>query len=312
MPMNQDTVKWLLEGPAWLRYTVELQLLGKKPDPNQALDDPAILALRGRLKDNHAGLPALKAKRISYTQTGNAYWDLFFLADIGLTGIQLGLEKDIQAILASQSADSTYITEPAMLPAYYCISGILLSTLAKLGFREDPHIAAYLKTITGAQRYDGGWHCEKSRNRGAWEPESCPMDNLNILMLIGQYERFRADARFNGALDLLLTHWEQREHRLRLDGFGVGRRYMSMKYPAVDYGILRVLDVLSLFPYAVKSPGFASMLDFVHSKAKDSRYTPETATGSYPGFDFDQTYTPSRWLTFLVARIEQRAGLITL
>ena len=31
------------------------------------------------------------------------------------------------------------------------------------------------------------------------------------------------------------------------------------------------------------------------------------ATGAYPGLDFDQTREPSRWITFLVNRIEKRA-----
>ena len=135
------------------------------------------------------------------------------------------------------------------------------------------------------------------------------MDNLNILMLLGQYDDYRKDPKFDGAVDLLLHHWECREQKLHLDGFGVGRRFRSLKYPAVDYGILRVLDVLSLFPHAVRSRGFKNLLDFVRAKAVEGRYVPEDASGSFPGFDFDQTQEPSRWLTFLVARMEKRAGL---
>jgi hypothetical protein len=81
---------------------------------------------------------------------------------------------------------------------------------------------------------------------------------------------------------------------------------MSLQYPAVKYGILRVLDVLSLFPYAVNSRSFQSMLAFVHGKAVAGRYFAENTDMVYTDFDFAQEAEPSRWLTFLVNRVEQR------
>ena len=91
----------------------------------------------------------------------------------------------------------------------------------------------------------------------------------------------------------------------------MGKRFKSLQYPAVKYGILRVLDVLSLFPYAVKSRGFQNMLDFVHAKAIDGRYFAEPADLVYTDFDFSQTAEPSRWITFLVNRIEKRVEEIS-
>jgi hypothetical protein len=74
----------------------------------------------------------------------------------------------------------------------------------------------------------------------------------------------------------------------------------------VKYGRLRVLDVLSLFPYAVKSRSFTSMLGFVHNKAVAGRYNVEMADAVYVEFDFGKLGEPSRWLTFLVNRIDKR------
>ena len=71
-------------------------------------------------------------------------------------------------------------------------------------------------------------------------------------------------------------------------------------------GILRVLDVLSLFPYAAGRRGFQSMLDFVIQKSSDGRYYAESVHPAYAEFDFGQTQEPSRWLTFLVNRIQKR------
>jgi hypothetical protein len=131
------------------------------------------------------------------------------------------------------------------------------------------------------------------------------MDDLNVLMLLGQYEEYRENPGLNGAIDMLLRHWEERTH---LYGFGVGKRFRSLQYPAVKYGILRVLDILSLFPYAVDSRSFRSMIDFVHNKAVDGRYCAEMVDAAYADMDFGQTKEPSRWITFLINRIDKRVA----
>ena len=79
-----------------------------------------------------------------------------------------------------------------------------------------------------------------------------------------------------------------------------------MEYPAVKYGILRVLDALSLYPYAIKSRGFRTMLDYVQGKALEGRYKSEVDNPAYADFDFSRAGEPSRWLTFLVNRVEKR------
>jgi hypothetical protein len=132
------------------------------------------------------------------------------------------------------------------------------------------------------------------------------MDDMNILMLLGQYESHRDDPALYPAVDCLLDHWTGGEH---LYGFGVGHRFRALQYPAVKYGILRVLDALSLFPYAALKSSFRNMLDFVRAKAVGGKYTAEAVTGAYPGLDFDRTSEPSRWLTFLVNRVEKRVNI---
>ncbi len=105
-----------------------------------------------------------------------------------------------------------------------------------------------------------------------------------------------------------ISYRELRDEKWRVDGFGIGERFMSLEYPAIKYGILRVLDVLSLFPYAVESKGFQSMLDFVHQKSSGGRYFAEPFDKPYAEFDFGQKKEPSRWVTFLINRIEKRVS----
>lgn len=67
--MKKEVTNWLLEGPSWLKFAVEKQLLVADPNPEIVVNDSAITKLRQRLDDNLLGLPALKAGRISAETT---------------------------------------------------------------------------------------------------------------------------------------------------------------------------------------------------------------------------------------------------
>jgi hypothetical protein len=298
--LDKKVLDWLLEGPTWLKYAVELQLLNTKSDITPALQDNSIQKIISRLKSNNSGIPAIKSGQVHYTETGKAYWDLFFLADIGLTIRDAGLKAEAEEIFHYQSRDGTFTIPPNVQDNYFCMSAILLSSLARMGYREDPRVIKYIRAAMISQMPGGGWDCY-GNNFGS--DGSCPMDDMNILMLLGQYLDYRENPKLNKAIDHLLTHWETGNN---VYGFGVGKRFRSLQYPAVKYGILRVLDTLSLFPYAVKSRAFQSMLDFVHAKAVTGRYFAESTDMVYTDFDFSQTKEPSRWITFLVNRIDKR------
>jgi hypothetical protein len=299
--LEKKVLDWLLEGPAWLEYAVRLQLLDEKPDIKLVLEDSVIRELIDRLEGNSAGIPALKSGRVHYTETGKAYWDLFILADIGLNLKDLKLEDLAENIFRFQRLDGSFVIPPNVEETYFCMSAILISSLVKMGYRNDPRIEKYIRLALNSQQNDGGWYCHYF----GYDPvvESCPMDNLNLLMLLGQYDKYRENPQINGAIDRLLEHWERRYH---LHGFGIGRRFRSLQYPAVKYGILRMLDVLSLFPYAIVSRSFWSMMDTVRQKAIGGKYRPDIIDSNYAEFDFAQQENPSRWLTFLVNRIEKR------
>ncbi len=302
--MDKKVLDWLLEGPAWLKYAVEVHLTNTESDVERVLQDKSIQKIISRLKSQTAGIPALKSGQVHYTETGKAYWDLFFLADIGLTIRDTGLEAEAEEIFRYQSRDGTFTIPPNVQDNYFCMSAILISSLAKMDYRDDPRVVKYIRAAMGSQMSGGGWDCYGE----SFNPEgSCPMDDLNILMLLGQYLDYRDNPKLDKAIDHLLAHWEAATN---LYGFGVGKRFRSLQYPAVKYGILRVLDALSFFPYAVKNRDFQSMLDFVHAKAVNGRYFAESTDMAYTGFDFGQTAEPSRWITFLVNRIDKRVSQV--
>jgi hypothetical protein len=305
--MNQKTIDWMLEGPSWIKYAVERQLLGLKPDVAPVLNDPVITRIVERLKSKKRGIPAISTGFMNADEYDNPYWDLFFLADMGLTAADLDLKDEINDFLKSQSEKGTFITEFGMEPGYYCKSAILLSSIVRMGYQDDPHIKKYIQLFLNSQRLDGGWYCNPNHNTGSYyqhEP-SCPQDNLNILLILGQYPKYQKDPVFNGAIDLLLNHWEMKNMGVQIVYFGVGKRYQSLNYPATRYGILRVLDAISLFPYSFKKANFHNMLDFVNKKSVDGKYFTESSS---PYTDLEPKGEPNRLLTFIISRVEDRVS----
>ena len=103
--MDKKVLDWLLEGPPWLRYAVKLQLLDNRPDITPVQQDSAIQEIISRLKGSITGIPALKTGKVHYTETGKAYWNLFFLADIGLTVDDAGLGGEAEEIAEAATGD---------------------------------------------------------------------------------------------------------------------------------------------------------------------------------------------------------------
>lgn len=303
--MDKQTMDWLLQGPVWLKYAVNKQLLGKNPDIPAVLVDKDILEIVKRLKDQRLGIPAISSGFMDADRYENPYWDLFFLSDLGLLASELDLTEEIEQFLSTQASDGTYMTEYGMKPGYFCKSAIILSAVTRMGYQSDPHIQKLVQLFLKSQRLDGGWYCNPNHDIGAplQYEDSCPQENLNILLLLGNYPEYRSNKCFNGAIDLLLQHWETRERHTQIVYFGVGKRYQSLQYPATKYGILRVLDALSLYPYALKQSAFRNMLAFVQHKGQGGRYAVETST---PYTSLEPIEQCNRLLTFVISRVEKR------
>ena len=89
----------------------------------------------------------------------------------------------------------------------------------------------------------------------------------------------------------------------------VARIYAAKGRPVTNPMILHVADVLSQYDFALNDPRFIEMLNLINAKAsKDGLFTPESVWKAWEGWDFGQKTKPSPWVTFLVYRINERAG----
>ena len=305
--MDNSILNWLLEGPQWLKFAVSKNLLGESPDASAAVGHPDIIKMLDVLKSEEKGFPAITESGVSYKK--ELFWYMYFLSDIGFSSSELGLDEYFDSVLDMETEDHDFLVSAEMKPGFHCVSSILLASMAKMSGHAKEALRPYAERTMGCMRRDGGWHCAKSRAAGQklQDTDSCPMDNLNVLRFFGVYEENRDDPRFNGAIDFLFGHWARRDEPFRPYGFGIGTQFKKLKYPEVKYGIIQVMETLSLFSYARQKKEYNEMLEFIKGKNADGKYVPESIVKMFDGFDFAQKKQPSRWLTYIINRIDMCA-----
>jgi len=108
--------------------------------------------------------------------------------------------------------------------------------------------------------------------------------------------------------DALLGLWKSGRERHPYMFF-MGTDFRKFKLPFVWYDILSVADALSLCPWTFDDPRFREMISVIDSKGdSQGRFAPESIWTAWKGWDFVQKKGPSRWITFVIARIHRRMG----
>ena len=316
-------VDWLLEGPAWLERLVRRDLLGGNPsDPTmerlrrRGLADPPVAEWLALL-DGWPGPPVKSHKTLALL-----YHKLDFLADIGLDRSDPESAGVADAILKAASPEGPFRL-PILLPKAFGGSGaveetwiltdapVLIGILAKMGSADHPKVTAAAAHVAGLVR-DNGWPCAAAPELGRFKGpgrknDPCPYATLVSLRMIADAGLDADGEAARRGVASLLDFWELRGER-KYYMFGIGTDFMKLKAPFVWFDVLHVLDVLSRFPAAVRDPRFLDMLSRAEAMADaDGRYTPASVYRPAAGFDFGGKKEPSRWITFLMARIRARA-----
>lgn len=319
----QPPVEWLLSGPAYVQHRARVDLLGQVEDSRAAaearqamLAEPLLQPILGELQ-NWPGQPLT-----SHRSAAQLYHKLNFLADLGFTAGDPGLQPVITAIMAHTSEQGPFQLL-IQIPAHFggsgeagwawmlCDAPLLVYALIHLGLGENPRVQKALDYLNALVR-DNGWPCaaapELGRFRGPGRKEDpCPYANLAMLKALGQVSELRHSPEACTGVETLLGLWERRREQHPYL-FYMGTDFCKLKAPLLWYDILHVLDVLSLFPWVHHDPRYQDMLDQVKAKANpDGLYTPESIYTAWKDWDFGQKKAPSPWVTLLIYRIYQRA-----
>lgn len=320
--MNPDLRTWLLSGPPWVQYRTLTDLLGESEDSPAVVD--ARNALREHPKiveliDQLADWPGYPLKR--HNDASHPIHKFSFLADIGLTAADPGVETIINRILDHQSEEGPFQIQMNIHPRYggrggdqfvwmLCDAPVVVYSLIRFGLADNPHLREAVRYLNGLVR-DNGWPCAVTSDLGRFKgpgrkSDPCPYANLVMLKALGLVPAWREENTCLVGSETLLDLWTRRKE-VRPYLFAMGTHFSRLKAPLIWYDILHVLDVLSRFPRLYTDDRFIEMTTLLENKADEiGRFTPESVWMTWKGWEFAQKKEPSYWITFIAQRILNR------
>lgn len=319
-------IDWLLAGEPWVAYRTRLDLLAEaeqSPDALAARDkmlaDPNLQRVISEL--NQWPWAVLS----SHKSAGQPLHKLTFVADLGLTAGDPGIQSVVDNIIAQQSEEGPFQV-PINIPTHFggsgqdtwgwalCDSPLLVYALTRFGLGQDARVEKAAAVLTGLVR-ENGWPCAVSKELGKFrgpgrKEDPCPYANLIMLKLLGQIPAYYDSPATRAGAEILLTLWEnsQEQHPYI---FYMGTDFRKLKVPLVWYDLVHVLDVLSQLSWLKGDRRLREMAAILKSKADDEgRFTPESVWMAWKDWEFGQKKVPSRWLTLLAWRILQRVDIL--
>jgi hypothetical protein len=311
-------VDWLLEGEPWIEYRTRLDLLGQSEKEAQVKSARESMLADARIQSLLAELSGWPGTVISsHKSAGQPFHKLTFIADLGLTVHDAGVEPIVARILEHQSAEGPFQL-PVNIPTHYggkgqdqwawalCDAPLIVYALAKFGLGNEPAVKSAVKCLVELLR-DNGWPCAVSKELGKFhgpgrKDDPCPFANLAMLKALSEIEDLRDSPACHTGAEALLNLWSEStaQHPYM---FYMGTDFRKLKVPLVWYDLIHLLDVVSRFSWLKNDPRTLDMLGILKSKADlQGGFTLESVWTAWKDWEFGQKKIPSRWLTLLAWR----------
>ncbi|MBN2238838.1 MAG: hypothetical protein JW712_03610 [Dehalococcoidales bacterium] len=316
-------IQWLLQGTPWVEYRTRLDLLEQSETESDVikarqamLDHPQVSSLISEL----AGWPGHVLKR--HNDANHMIHQLVFLADIGVTAVDPGMDTVIRAITSHRSEEGLFQIVMNITSAFggdnedhwtwmLCDAPSILYALLKMK-ADIPGLKDSVDFLAGLV-HENGWRCTVAPELGKFKgpgrkEDPCPYASLVTLKALAQIPELDDSQAFRYGAESLLNLWElRREKKPYL--FGMGTDFKKLKTPYIWYDILHVLDVLTQFPRLMGDNRFEEMLGVLRDKIDSQPHlTAESVWKAWKEWDFGQKKEPSQWITFLACRILKRTG----
>ena len=319
-----NTIRWLLSGPAWIRYNVLRNLLDLEKDNPETIStydemrkDPLIISLLTELVEWE------KAVLKRHNDASHPIHKLSFLADIGISPQEENVQPIINIIKKHQSVEGPFQVL-SNYPTHFggsgknewawclCDAPTLLYILANFDTGDNPTTISAFNHLESLVK-ENGWPCAAAESLGKFrgpgkKNDPCPYANLIMLKTAAALNHNSFSRSSQIGVEALLDLWEcSRDKRPFL--FRMGTDFRKLKVPFIWYDILHVLNVLSNFKEVHKDPRFLSMLSIVLDKApQELIFKSESVWTKWKGWEFCQKKEPSMWVTYNVLLILKRVN----
>jgi hypothetical protein len=321
-------IEWLLEGEPWVEYRTRVDLLGESETNPRVRSARESMLLHSQVQNLVAELSGWPGTVIaSHKSAGQPFHKLTFIADLGLTASDPGMDAIIRRILELQSVEGPFQLS-TNIPTHFggtgtdlrawalCDAPLIVYALVKFGLMDDSAVKSATDHLAGLI-HENGWPCAVSKELGKFrgpgrKDDPCPFANLAMLKALSVMEQWHASPECHTGADTLLTLWSESTTQHPYI-FYMGTDFRKLKVPFVWYDLMHVLDILSRFEWLRGDPRLLDMLGVLKSKAdNEGRFTLESIWTAWKDWEFGQKKAPSRWLTLMAWHILGRLGVDTI
>jgi hypothetical protein len=311
--LNRNTI--LDRGLPWAKFILLPENdPEREPVKQQLLKDQNIKKIIGRLSDPKSGIISLSFTPADYRVYGSFYWNLYFLADIGLSGNELGIDELINQLQIQQLEDGQFMVryhrKKQQTVSLVCITALLTYNLIRLGYGTSNTVTAALNYIFTTQRKDGGWHCDRLKQNGEQHEDaaSCPAATIHVIRALGQIGK-KCETLVKPAIDRIV----RMDDLLSLQNCELDTKqyinFNKLRYPPHYTGldILNVVHSLSFFPGLLENSKLENLVNLILNRWDGKNWLrPEKRIHQWSGFDFSQKAGYSEWLTSLFIQAIER------
>jgi hypothetical protein len=320
-------IDWLLEGEPWIEYRTRRDLMHQSEEDSRVISARKLMLANAQVQDLITELSDWPGTVISsHKSASQPFHKLTFIADLGLSANDPGVNKIVARILKHQSAEGPFQL-PMNIPTHYggtgqdqgawalCDAPLILYALVKFGLKDEPVVRLAIEHLVGLIQTNG-WPCAVSKELGGFrgpgrKGDPCPFANLAMLKVLSEIEELRDSTACHTGVETLLTLWSEStaQHPYM---FYMGTDFRKIKVPFVWYDLMHMLDILSRFPWLKKDERLLEMLGVLKNKAdQQGCFTLESIWTAWKGWEFGQKKAPSRWLTLLAWHILNRVEIVS-
>jgi len=316
------TIEWLLEGDPWVVYRTRIDLLHQNENDsevtkarNNTIKHPKIQSLLRELKNWPQGVLN------SHKSASQPFHKLSFIADIGLTKDDPGINEIIEKVYEHRSVEGPFQLS-MNIPEHFggtgkdqwawalCDAPVVIYSLIRFGLKNELQVKKSAKYIASLLK-ENGWPCTVSKELGKFrgpgrKDDPCPYATLVSLKMLLELNEYKNSKEIEIGAESLLNLWENSKNAHPYM-FYVGTDFRKIKAPFIWYDILHVLEVLTKVGAIKKDKRFKDMINLLQQKRDtEGKYTAESEWKAWKEWEFGQKKLPSRWITFLAMRMLNR------
>lgn len=302
MILNDNIIKWLLDGDISIQYQTYRDLLDtEKPDLKRKISKEgwAYRYLLLRKPDGHWGKGFYSPK---WTST---HYTLLDLKNFNISQNIKEIKNSINVILReNKCGDGGVNPSKAITNSDVCINGMFLNYASYFNSAEND-LNTVVDFLLSQKMTDGGFNCHSNR-KGA--SHSSLHTTLSVIEGINEYfkngfnyrtkELLQAES---GCVEFILKHRLFKSHRT---GTIIKNQFTQLSYPPRwYYDILRCLDHFYFAGLAYNDSMQDAIEILLKKRTKDGRWKLQTNHRGLVHFEMEKAGEPSRWNTLRALRV---------